>query len=184
MNIMLAMDISHGLGQENLLEMMKFAKHLIKHFATKDNSAQISITTFDNTARLKTLFKGENTLRSLEQVIDRIGLSEASKRTDLFLDLAASLFEEDLNGEYQRNVLLITANGPIKSRNLQEKVEKLKDIGVEVFFSGIGKKFSQNDALVMSSSPKESHIFDMADFSELTSASTSIAYAVCNANYD
>ena len=181
---MLAMDISHGLGQGNLLEMKKFAKHFIKHFATNYNAAQISITTFDNTARLKTLLKGENTLQRLEHAIDRIRLSDTTIRTDLFLDLAASLFEEDLTGEYQRNVLLITANGPIRSKDLQEKIDKLKDIGVEIFFSGIGKKFSKNGALVMSSSPKERHIFKMADFGELTSASTYIAYAVCNANYD
>eukprot|EP00112_Aurelia_sp_Birch-Aquarium-sp1_P021759 Seg593.16 transcript_id=Seg593.16/GoldUCD/mRNA.D3Y31 product=Fibulin-1 protein_id=Seg593.16/GoldUCD/D3Y31 len=183
-NIMLALDTSHDLGQGNLLEMKKFARYFIKHFSPSRNSnAQISITTFDNTARLKTSFKGENTLQNLEQAIDRIGLSESTMRTDLFLDLAASVFEEDLTGEYQRNVLLITTNGPITSRNLQEKIDKLKDLGVEVFFSGIGKKFSQRDAVVMSSSPKESHIFKMADFSELTSASTSIAHTVCNTNY-
>ena len=104
-------------------------------------------------------------------------------RTDLFLDLAASVFEEDVDGEQQRDVLIIATNGPITSRKLQEKIDKLKDLGVEIFFSGIGKKFSQEDALVMSSSPKENHIFKMADFNELISASTSISHTVCNANY-
>ena len=184
LKVIIALDTSNQVHQRDFNKMKTFVKHLVGEFDVKPNAASISVATFDDVAKLKVVFDAYDSVTGLQAAISKLRRAGTSRRTDLLLELAADVFNED-DGKNMRKVLIVIANGPVASTGsleLEAKVKILKNAGVEIFYTGTGRSLSSDEAIVISSSPKEDHVFKMADSLQLAKASTMIANSVCNSD--
>ena len=175
LNLMLAVDTSIGEGYN---QVKPFLKNLMRHFDSK--SAKITVASFGNAARL--LLPWDVNTLTADDVITNIKLGSDERRTDLLLDLAIGLFETQYSG--YRNVLFIIAQGPTThdAAKMGEKVARLKDLGTEIFYINAGSNALTKEAMLVSSSPTDNHVFAAANDEELLKSSTYIAYSLCNSD--
>ncbi len=181
MNIMVALDTSANVGQQGLAHTKTFVKKFINSFDLAQKGPRFSLATFDDVAQLKAAFGTYESATGLNQEVSKISKLGNSRRTDLLLDLAADVFNSDLDASVRR-VLIIITNGPQTSVSddvIQNKSNSLKGLGMEIFYIGVGENISAKEAIMASSSPKEEHFIKLVNYLHLSSA-TFIANSVCH----
>lgn len=172
---MVAVDTSFAQSKDRVTS---FVGSLIRHFDTK--YAKLSIASFDNAARL--LISTELDAFGADGVISSVKFGTNDRRTDLMLDMAIGFFEAEDPGF--RKVLFIVAHGSTTHNmaSMEEKVKRLKELGAEVFYMNAGRAAAKKEAMMISSFPKENHVFTPADDEELAKSSTYTAYSICNSD--
>ena len=184
MQIMFAVDTSSNVGGNYIREMRSFLRSFIRSFDIKSGGARFSFATFDDAPKLKILFDAYETESDLIKIISKISTSGGkTRRIDLLLDLAASVFDEE-DDDSARKVLIVATTNPDSSIRLsdritlQDKVNRVKENGAEIFYVGVGE--STDEARIVSSSPKEKHVINSLNSGTLRKSSTMAAQAVCD----
>ena len=173
--MMLAIDTSKAGRKDSLIA---FAQGFIRHFDS--SSTKISLVTFDLGARFLTS-SDIHTSQEIDEMISAIRFGASQRRIDLLLEMATGLF--DAAEPAYRNVLFVAADGSMHDEaapDFESKIERLKGHGVEIFYMDIGAKEPTKEAMLLSSSPKDAHIFTTAYNEDISKSQTYTAYSVCN----
>ena len=173
MNLMIAVDVSVARSKDRV---RSFVNGLTRRFDSK--YAKIRIASFGNAAQL--LLSIDIGASEADSIIANVHFGTAERRTDLLLDMAIGLFETEHPG--YRNALLIVTHGPTTHNkgSIEEKVTRLKDLGTEIFYMSTDPSATREEAMLTSSSPKESHRFTSQNDAELVKSSTYLAYSICD----
>eukprot|EP00794_Sanderia_malayensis_P020114 gene20114-22085_t len=179
MKIMIAVDTSTEVGQQGLGHTKKFLREFVSSFDISEKTAQFSLATFDDAAKLHATFG--TSASGIRKAITGLRDIGRTRRTDLALDLAENVFVEGKD-KTVRQALVIVSHGPRKFSSyflFKSKADALKEFGVEVFYVAVGSRASGMEATIASSSPKEEHVFKIPNIRGSEEAASVIGYAVC-----
>ena len=154
-----------------------FIRGLLQHFSS--TYTKLSMVSFGDAVRL--LISADTDPFQSDDALNNIKYGTKERRTDLLLEMAAGFFGEEYPG--YRNVLLIVSHGATTKNmaSMEEKVMRLKELGTDIFYMNVGPaKARTEEAMLVSSSPNEIHVFSSGSDGELMKSSTFVANSICN----
>jgi len=173
-NLMVAFDTS---PVQSKSYTTSFIRGLLQHFSS--TYTKLSMVSFGDAVRL--LISADTDPFQSDDALNNIKYGTKERRTDLLLEMAAGFFGEEYPG--YRNVLLIVSHGATTKNmaSMEEKVMRLKELGTDIFYMNVGPaKARTEEAMLVSSSPKEIHVFSSGSDGELMKSSTFVANSICN----
>ncbi|XP_065056056.1 uncharacterized protein LOC135684421 [Rhopilema esculentum] len=183
-NMLIALDTTEMPSKQSESYIKDFLKFLSSHFLHKNSRVKISLATFGASINLLASFDGYSTHSDVVAAASKVEFEGTQRRTDLMLDLAFGHFEEEVAEDDYKRVLLVISRGAAQpySARTEEQVEKLRSIGVELFYMTAEHLASKEEAVKISSFPKHDHILSLAQFDEIVRSSTFVANSLCNNN--
>ena len=171
---MVAFDIS---AAQSKSYTTSFIRGLLQHFSLI--YTKLSMVSFGNAVRL--LISADAEVFQTDEALKNIKFGTEERRTDLLLEMAIGFFGEEYPG--YRNALLIVSHGPTTQNmeRMEEKVMRLKELGTDIFYMNVGPARARTEeAMLVSSSPKEIHVLSSGSDGELMKSSTFVANSICN----
>lgn len=168
-------DGSGSVGRANFIRCLNFIKNLVSSFEISSRSARVGILLYSH--RLIPLFSfGQyKSLHGVLRAISKIKYPSGGTKTGQALSYSRRYLFARSN---RRKVLILMTDG--KSYDVvKQPAAALRNMGVEMFAVGVGKRFSMRQLIQIASNRR--HIFT-ADFRNLGSFVRAIKQKACKGN--
>lgn len=165
-------DGSGSVGRANFIRSLNFIKNLISSFVISPRNSRVGILLYSNRVIPVFSFGQYKGLRSLLRAIDRIKYPGGGTKTGRALSYSRRYLFARSN---RRKVLILMTDGKSYDR-VGKPAAVLRNMGVEVFTLGVGKRISMKQLTQIASNRR--HVFT-ANFRNLGSFVRAIKQKAC-----
>lgn len=170
-------DGSGSVGRANFVRCLNFIKNLVSSFAISPRNSRVGILLYSHRVIPVFSFRRHKTLRGVLRAISKIKYPSGGTKTGRALSFSRRYLFARSN---RRKVLILMTDGKSYDR-VSRPAAALRNMGVEVFAVGVGKRFSMRQLIQIASNRR--YIFT-ADFRNLGSFVRAIKQKACKGNDD
>ncbi|XP_077371383.1 collagen alpha-1(XII) chain-like isoform X2 [Festucalex cinctus] len=180
-DIVLLVDGSGSIGIANFGLVLNFLESLAMGFMVDDARIRVGFVQFNSTPKMEWDLNTHMTEAALLNAIRTVSYSNGGTATGAALNfvLANSFTPAAGNRDDVPNVIVLVTDGR-SADNVTQPAQAVKDAGIEVFAVGV-RNANEDELRIIASAPLDTHVFNVADFDEISNIVGNLTSNICDA---
>ncbi|XP_063041609.1 collagen alpha-1(XIV) chain-like [Engraulis encrasicolus] len=179
-DIVILVDGSWSIGRINFRLVRAFLENLVSAFNVGADKTRIGLAQYSGDPRIEWHLNAHTSKESLIDAVKNLPYKGGNTLTGLALTyILENSFKTEAGARtgIPRIGILITDG---KSQDdVQPPAQSLKDAGIELFAIGV-KNADENELKAIASPPQETHVYNVADFSDMNSIVEGLTRVICD----
>ncbi|XP_062981009.1 collagen alpha-1(XII) chain isoform X2 [Elgaria multicarinata webbii] len=179
-DIVLLVDGSWSIGRPNFKTVRNFIARIVEVFDIGPNKVQIALAQYSGDPRTEWHLNAHKSKQSLLDAVANLPYKGGNTLTGMALNF---IFRNNFKPEVgmrpgARKIGVLITDGKSQDDILSPS-QKLRDMGVELYAVGI-KNADENELKQIATDPDDSHVYNVADFTLLTTIVDDLTINLCN----
>ncbi|XP_052439346.1 collagen alpha-1(XIV) chain-like isoform X2 [Carassius gibelio] len=178
-DIVILVDGSWSIGRMNFRSVRMFLESLIRAFAVGSEHTRVGLAQYSGDPRIEWHLKTHSTKEDVIQAVKNLPYKGGNTLTGLALTyiLKKSFKAESGSRPDVPKIGILITDGKSQD-DVISPAQQLRDAGIELFAIGV-KNADANELRAIASPPEETHVYNTADFSLLSSIVEALTRNVC-----
>ncbi|XP_062385579.1 collagen alpha-1(XIV) chain isoform X1 [Sardina pilchardus] len=179
-DIVILVDGSWSIGRINFRLVRAFLENLVSAFSLGSDQTRIGLAQYSGDPRIEWHLNAHTTKQSVIDAVKTLPYKGGNTLTGLALTyILENSFKPESGARTGIPKIGILITDGKSQDDVQPPAQSLRNAGIELFAIGV-KNADENELKAIASAPQETHVYNVADFSDMSSIVESLTRTICD----